>query len=360
MGECDTMGTSNFALSLFMALGAAFLLCFAPGCANVQEQDQAVSQPPLIEIPLITFQPGEGEEPLQGFFQEYRIAPGDVLDVLYQVNTWEKQAEFKLSVGDVVSVTFVDLPDLNVSQRVRPDGTISLPYLGEINVTDMTVQQLSGQLKSRYGKVMKNPNLYVVVPEFRSAIDELKKDLHTAPRGLSRLTTVRPDGYATFAMLGDIMVKDRTIPDVNAELDKKYHDILPGLAVDLFLQEHAGRRIYVLGQVNKPGAYEVSRPTTVVEAIALASGELTSADLGKVVVMRRRGDKMVGRFLDVRQALALNDKGAFFYLQPDDIVYVSRRGLNRRAELSREIADVIFFRGWSLSGSYRLDDKSTD
>ncbi len=43
-----------------------------------------------------------------------------------------------------------------------------------------------------------------------------------------------------------------------------------------------------------------------------------------------------------------------FYLYPDDIVYIPRRRLNTAAEIATEVADIFFFRGWSIgfSGDY--------
>ncbi|MFW6456676.1 MAG: polysaccharide biosynthesis/export family protein [Planctomycetota bacterium] len=313
------------------------------------------------EIPLTTF-PTSPEEEEKSIFNRYRIAPGDQLDVLFQANTWRKQDTFTLAVGNIVAVKFVGHSELNQEQSIRPDGTISLPYLKQVHVTGMTVQQLTDELEERYSEVFKDPEVYVVVPEFRNSIKELKKDLHTAPRGLSRLTTVRPDGRATFPMVGDVAVEGRTIPSVKDELDESYSKILPGLSVDLFLNEHSGRKIYVLGAVDKAGSYPVSRPITVAEALALAGSYNPSANLEQVVVMRRRGDKMLGRFLDLSDALRLQEKTEFFYLRPDDIVYVPRRKLSRWATVAREIGDVIFFRGWSLgaSATYDLNDDGSD
>jgi polysaccharide export outer membrane protein len=338
----------------------ALLACvLLAGCAGSGPERGERDPDKLIEIPITTF---AEPPPDQSIFQEYRIAPGDVLDVLYQARTWQRQAKFTLSVGNRLAVRFVHHQELNTEQRVRPDGTISLPYLGILDVEGQTVQDLTEELSERYREDLKEPDIYIVVTEFGNAIAELKRDLHTAPRGLSRLTTVRPDGFATFPMVGDVLVRNRTMTAVGKELNKAYDEIIPGMAVDLFLHEHAGRRIYVLGAVAKPGAYEISRPTTIVEAIALSSGSLDSANKEKVVVMRAMGQKMVGRWVNVEKSLELNEDGEFFFLQPDDIVYVPRRDLNRWAAIARDVADVIFFRGWSVgfSADYNLGGHDND
>jgi len=279
----------------------------------------------------------------------YRIAPGDQLDVLFQIRTWIKKEEFKIAVDHTVEVKFVHAPELNQSQRVRPDGTLSLPYIGDVFVIGQSVEALTAELKERYSKVLRSTELYVVIPDFRSAIKELKNDLHTAPRGLSRLVTVRPDGHVTFPMLGDLLAAGRTIPEMNKELNVLYEKYLPGLNCDLFLETHAGSVIYVQGEVNKPGVYNILKPVSVLEAITLAGSWTPGAKLENVIVVRKQQEKLVATRIDMRKSLDMSGSGAFFYLQPDDIVLVPKTGISEAAEIMRDIASIMMFRGWGVS-----------
>lgn len=289
-------------------------------------------------------------------FLEYRIQPGDVLDVLYHVETYKLQEEFKISSDHEVSIRFVNLPELDTTQLVRPDGTISLPYLGSVQVVGKTVEGLRSELQATYGQILVAPQIYVMIPQFRAAIEDFKRDLHTAPRGLSRLVTVRPDGYATFAMMGDVFVADQTIPEVNAVLNQRYNEIIAGLKVDLFLETHAGSRIYVLGEVNTPGDYKILKPTLPLQAIVLAGGATTEARLSDVVIVRRYGDKMIAKKINIAETINPKKDSSYQFLKPDDIVFVPRRSTSKMAEIAREIGDIIFFRGWSLGVSYDIDN----
>lgn len=332
-------------------------------------------------------------------FSDYRISPGDVLDVLYQVKSWEEQPEFKIAVDHVVSVRFIHYPELNETQRVRPDGNISLAYLGSVRVIEKTVEELTVGLKEQYATHLKDPELYVVLEEFRGAIKELKSDLKTAPRGLSRLVTVRPDGYATFAMLGDIYVAGRTVPAVTEVLEKRYKAILPGLSADLFLEKHSGSLIYVFGEVNEPGSYQILRPTSIFEAVAMAGSIKSSARIDSAIIFRQKKDRLLATRIDLKKLMiprklkeqpenqnmastdeieqaynVLQGEGSgetsgyqmadrsMFYLHPDDIVYIPRRRLNSAAEIATEVADIFFFRGWSIgfSGDYSFGGSRAD
>jgi len=317
-----------------------------------------------IEVGRVTFT--EDLDAGYRVFPDYRISPGDLLDVLYQVKSWQPQPNFKVAVDHVLTVRFVYHPELSETQRVRPDGNISLAFLGSVNVIGKTVDVLTAELKERYREHLKDTELYVVVEEFRSAIKELKRDLMTAPRGLSRLVTVRPDGAATFAMIGDVPVAGRTVPEVNKELNEKYKDVLPGLSVDLFLEKHSGSKIYVFGEVNQPGAYQVLRPTSVFEAIALAGSVTHAARPDSVFVFRQKNERVLATRIDLKAMMTPVKEGGWgkeevseagyrlsgggiFYLHPDDILYVSRRRLSSTAEMVQEVGDILFFRGWGFS-----------
>jgi polysaccharide biosynthesis/export protein len=331
------------------------------GCqAACQEKKSSKHEGEEIEMDRVTLAEEAGREGSFDFFAAYKVVPGDVLDVLYHVSPQvDMQNGFKLAADQQVSVKFVNLPELNEAQIVRPDGRITLPYIGDVVVNGMTVEDLTKELKSRYSKTLKSPELYVTVPDFRANLREFKADLHTAPRGLSRLVTVRPDGFVTFAMLGDVFAAGKTIPEINTTINKRYQQVMSGLSADLFLETHAGSRVYVMGQVTTPGAYNILKPTTVQEALTMAGSPLYSAKLSDVVVVRKRGEKMVATKVDVYRPLTMKKNSQFFYLQPDDIVYVPKRAITRLSDFSKDIAGIVLFRGWGVSLDYSLNPDRT-
>ncbi len=333
-------------LRIFQTCCICLVLVLAAGGCGGQK---ALSEAPEIVMEETTFSFDQGTYPSQmQLFPEYRIVPGDVLDVLFQIRTWQKKDAFTLAVDHTVSVKFVHAPELNETQQIQPDGKISLPYIGEIYVLGKTVTELTDELKASYGNVLRDAEIYVTVPEFRSRIKELKKDLHTAPRGLSRLVTVRPDGYATFPLTGDVFVAQRSLPEVKKDLDALYDGILPGLHVDLFLEQHAGSMLYVLGHVNNSGVYRIAKPVSVVEAIAMAGGKKPGARVNDIIVFRRHENKLVAKHLNLEKMLSPKDGIRFFYLRPDDVVYVPERRMAKLAQIMREVREVFFFRGWGI------------
>ncbi|OAI55827.1 hypothetical protein AYO49_01120 [Verrucomicrobiaceae bacterium SCGC AG-212-N21] len=66
-----------------------------------------------------------------------------------------------LSSGDSVTVTFQGTPDLNTSQRIRADGKISLPMVGDVQASGKTVSSLQAHLSDRYSTELKDTTVTV-------------------------------------------------------------------------------------------------------------------------------------------------------------------------------------------------------
>ena len=281
---------------------------------------------------------------------EYRIQAGDVLDVLFNIQSWNPEKEYLLALGDSISIRFPEVPVLDqIKIKIPPDGTISMPYIGLVKVQGLGIKELKKTLEKRYRGILRQPELYITIDEYLFQLYSLKKDLRTAPRGLSRLATVRPDGYITFPLIGDVLTTNKTIPQLNAFINQEYEKISHSLQANLFLQTHAASHVYVLGAVDSPGAYKISKPLTVLQAISLAWGSILDSDIEEVFIARRYEKRMIARRVNLTELLSLNEDSSFFFVGPDDIIYVPRTRLATAANISQKIAQIIMFRGWSIN-----------
>jgi len=66
-----------------------------------------------------------------------------------------------LASGDVVKLTFSSAPELNQAQKVRADGKLSLPLVGEVDASGKTVAQLQTELMQLYKSQLKTPEMTV-------------------------------------------------------------------------------------------------------------------------------------------------------------------------------------------------------
>lgn len=289
----------------------------------------------------------------QDLFLQYRIQPGDVLDVVFQIKA-QKASEFKIDLYHRLQVSFPDLPELDSEQKIMPTGEIILPYIGEVKVLGLTPEQATKLLEKKYEYILLDPQVTVTVTNIDVRIEQIRNDLKTAARGLSKLVNVRPDGYTTFPLIGDHFVAHKTIDQVNALVQERYHSYLPGMQADLFLHEQAGSIIYMLGEVNNPGTYEIKKPINLLQAITLAGSFTDSARLETVILFRKHEQKLIARRVNLENLMSLADSQAFFFLKPEDIVFVPKTRISSLAILMRQIADIALFNGWSVSGG-RLD-----
>lgn len=297
----------------------------------------------------------EGVQPagIYEAFSEYVIAPGDQLEVLYRFEPGSAP-EFKLAPEDLVQVRFLEVPELDSEQRVRPDGTISLPFFHQINVSGMTLTDLNRQLEDMYSKVLQQPKIYILVREFHTSIQELKSAVRNDNTGAGRMVLVRGDGYATFPALGDVPAAGMRFQDLAAQVQQRYADVSKDIRVDVMLNRSSGSRIYVVGAVTQPGMFTIDRPVNAIQAIAMAGGYRNDAALDQVIVVRREGQRMVCTPYDAEAALEGRAGASFGYLRQNDIVLVPRTRISEAAQVAEQISSISFFRGYSVGFSYDL------
>ncbi len=120
---------------------------------------------------------------------------------------------------------------------------------------------------------------------------------------LNKEVRVNSNGQVTLPLIGGIMAGGRTIPELEAELAKKYSDgYLQKPQVSVFVKEFTSQRVTLEGAIAKPGIYPITGKTTLIQAIALAGGvDDKVADLSGIVVMRQVGGKRMAAAYDLRQ-----------------------------------------------------------
>jgi polysaccharide export outer membrane protein len=141
---------------------------------------------------------------------------------------------------------------------------------------------------------------------------------------LSRVVRVSDDGMISLPLLGPIRAAGRTPRQLEVGLqDTLRSTYMRDPRVSVTVKEPAPRPIYVVGEVNQPGAYVASgeEQLTVLRAIAVARGAKPNAARGRALVLRPRVD---GEPLQIRINLkeVVRGKAPDLVLIPNDVVYV--------------------------------------
>lgn len=100
---------------------------------------------------------------------------------------------------------------------------------------------------------------------------------------------VRPDGFITLQMIDDAKAEGLTVAGLKANLEKTYNEILLKPVITVTLLEFVAPRVYIGGQVNKPGRYDLRDGQTLVQVIFLAGGFTSDANRKMVVHARPNG-----------------------------------------------------------------------
>lgn len=160
------------------------------------------------------------------------------------------------------------------------------------------------------------PPSYTVNPGDRLSVTVWKEE------DLQRQVLVRPDGFFSFPLAGDIRAIGRTVEDIRGDLTEQLSRYIPDPVVTVATEEIPGNKFYVIGQVNRPGEFIASTQIDVLQALAIAGGTTPFASLGGIKVLRRsRGVLKALEFDygDIEKGRRLNQN---ILLKPGDVVVV--------------------------------------
>jgi polysaccharide export outer membrane protein len=104
---------------------------------------------------------------------------------------------------------------------------------------------------------------------------------------LTKEVLIRPDGGISFPLAGDLEAGGHTVQELRDQLRDRLGRFIPDLDVTVVLKEVKGNKIYVIGQVAKPGEFIVNPQVDVMQALTMAGGVTAFAKLGDIFVLRR-------------------------------------------------------------------------
>jgi polysaccharide export outer membrane protein len=102
---------------------------------------------------------------------------------------------------------------------------------------------------------------------------------------------VRPDGWITFPLVGNIEAKGKTALQLQEEITQWLKQYIPNPVVSVSVKKISGYKIFVIGRVNKPGDYVVGRYIDVLQALSLAGGLTPFAEEGNIKIVRKQNGK---------------------------------------------------------------------
>ena len=329
------MWTYRTGVTAFLVLVLAAII----GCGSVAQQSQPNQAP--------SAQPA----PAQGGTN----AINQINEALSQVSTKSSGStlDYRIGPDDLLQITIYNIPEQEaratprtIMLRVSQQGAIVVPLVGEVDVKGMTIADVQSELAKRYTKYIRNPQVGVLVTEYRQRVSVMGAVQKPGVFELTGPKTVM-DGLA---LAGGITERAGNQVHVYRQDEKGNRQ---SMVIDLMtLANHSGvimddknsqavnmalqagdvinvpqtGMFFVDGAVGKPGSYPLGRNYTLSQALATAGGvnpEL--ADYSAVSINRRSGpERMETITVDLNGVMAgtKNDP----QVRPDDVILVPMSG----------------------------------
>lgn len=150
--------------------------------------------------------------------------------------------------------------------------------------------------------------------------------------------TIRPDGKLTYPFLGEIIAKGMTVKDFAKLLSDQLGEIYVNPVLSVNIMRFGTDRIYVLGEVNQPGAYELDKSRNLLDAIGAAKGWTKDAAKTKVFIIRKDQNGNPPLKVNLMALLKEGDTSKNYPLQQGDVVYLTE---NHRIDFARDVVPLI-------------------
>lgn len=157
---------------------------------------------------------------------------------------------------------------------------------------------------------------YLLGPEDELEISVWKEE------DLQREALIRPDGKISFPLVGDVQAEGKTPEQLRHEIATWLRKYIPDPVVTVLVKKIASYKIYVLGQINKPGQYTVGIYLDVMQALALAGGLNAFAAEDDIRILRRQGEKEIVIPFDYSKVKKGRNLAQNIILQSGDVVVV--------------------------------------
>jgi polysaccharide export outer membrane protein len=145
-------------------------------------------------------------------------------------------------------------------------------------------------LEHAYQRYFEAPAINVVPTKVNTRVQDLIDAVdrrYGAGGGTTRLAVVSPDGTIALPEIASIPAQGLTVAELDVEINARYRDKLGGVVVNAVLVQRAHRYIYVMGEMQQTGRFELLAPTTLSQAISLGGNWNVGANLRHIIVIRR-------------------------------------------------------------------------
>ncbi|TVQ35042.1 MAG: polysaccharide export protein [Geminicoccaceae bacterium] len=138
---------------------------------------------------------------------------------------------------------------------------------------------------------------------------------------LLREARVQPDGSISYPLVGTVPAAGRSPAEVADDIRDRLAAFIPDAVVTVELLEAQGYRVFIVGEVNRPGEYQLSQPVTVMQALSIAGGLTPFAGQRNIRILRVQEQQM-NIFFDFRAVARDGQLEKNIFLEAGDTIIV--------------------------------------
>jgi len=239
----------------------------------------------------------------------------------------------RLHAGDLVAVSVYDAPELTRTVRVDPDGTIRLPLLSEgVKAAGLIPHELEAALADalKSGEILVDPVVKITVVEYNSrpisVMGAVRKPVTFQSDGSVTLldALARAEGLTDEAGPEIVVTQNEVVQHIAVKqlIDRADPAVNLRLLGNEEVRVPVAGKIFVLGNIHKPGGFSVRDPAdkTVLKMIALSEGLMPFSQKTAYIVRRREGE--APQEIPIELAKIMERKDPDVPLEVGDILYV--------------------------------------
>ncbi len=239
----------------------------------------------------------------------------------------------QLHAGDLIAVSVYDAPELTRTIRIEPDGSIHLPLLAEgVKASGLMPRELESQLANalKAEEILVDPVVKITVVEYHSrpisVMGAVRKPVTFQADGVVTLLDAlsRAEGFTDDAGPEILVTQNDRVEHISVKALLSGAD--PAVNLRLTGNEEirvpeAGK-IFVLGNIRKPGGFPVRDPadSTVLKMVALSEGLMPFSEKIAYIIRRKNGEKP--QEIPIELSKIMERKSPDVPLEIGDILYV--------------------------------------
>jgi polysaccharide export outer membrane protein len=240
--------------------------------------------------------------------------------------------EYVIGEGDTLLISVWGVDRLNFSVKVRPDGKITVPGLGDVTASSFMPRELQKDLTVKLKDLVKNPIVTVTVSEItNSKVYIFGTGIKPGVFDVLRRTTLL-QLLCTLSDVKNADLKKAYLLRNGQKVKEDFHNLFirGEIGEDMVIEANDAvfipllqdKSIYVLGEVNVPKAIEYREGMTVMEAILEAGSFTKFASQNDIVIVRKEAGKESRIPVKAKNLLKKADLSQNVKLSPGDFIIV--------------------------------------